>query len=316
MATITDMSLTSSLLCLVLLASAQGDDGCGYDEWKCGNGCISRREKCVCGNTTLDISSKSWCCDPACSGATCPAGTVIPLTQACHGQCNHHPEDVLRNFAGVRSHVQVDCDGVTRCIPEQACTQWGYDNTVCLSRAPYLCAGAPPTCRDGQDTLNCWLGGNKTECLMYHWSGGHSAYQCHNGPCVINTNGQYNCPRRDDELKDNTVNNPDEDDDDDTEVSPDQAPDYQPCVAEYNGDDRPGVTCGGKCEHLGYLCHSTDRFKHLLSEDCQTVFAVTRTNICQNQTFYNNTLQYYKTEVPDRVLCGGAWPAEIVVTGE
>ena len=79
MATISDMSLTSSLLCLVLLGSAQGDDGCGYTEWKCGKGCIGYGEKCVCGNTTLAISSSSWCCDPTCSGPPALQAQCYPL---------------------------------------------------------------------------------------------------------------------------------------------------------------------------------------------------------------------------------------------
>ena len=157
------------------------DDGCDRYEWRCGDKCIHYGASCNCGNTTLAISSESWCCGAGCAkdgrGATCPTGTVQPLTQPCHGQCNHHAQDRKRNYVGVRSHLLVRCDHTTICLPEQVCRKWDDDNR-CRSHAPSLCIGSPPVCADGQDIQAC-----SHTCDMEHRYG-FSTYQCNGGACI------------------------------------------------------------------------------------------------------------------------------------
>ena len=265
--------MIAQVLCLLLLVldTAKADDGC---EWKCGDICIAW--DCHCGNTTIASSDNTWCCGTGCSDDNCSTGEVLPLTQTCHGQCNRHPRDRNRNLVGVRSHIPIQCDNMTRCLPEQVCNKWDERNSVyvCVSHAPSLCTGAPPVCTDRQDMKDCWEERNKKTCNMKHGWEGDPSYPCKNGRCVsINTGtGVYDCPLRDDEAT--STNIPDKErDSDESDQYQDQVPHMEPCVTH------------------------------------------TRSNICENKFFARLGREFYKNEKLDRTSCEGAWPGQYVKTG-
>ena len=302
---------------LLLIASAMGDDGCRSSknvEWLCGDKCLDSGAPCLCGNTTIHSWDYSWCCGEGCSGgggrsgATCPhTATVIPLNQTCSGRCNSWPEDKTRNMVGVRSHVHITCSGVSTCVPEQLCKH--YNTNWCVSRIPNLCPGDPFDCQTDNRTHTC---------NMQHMYGGHSAYQCHRGPCISVTdklNGVYNCPGRDDEESDNdeTVDNDyksdtkhDSDENNHPTDDPAQTADLQACLFI---DRYPGLMCGGKCQRMYYLCDPAAAAQlPTLAQECQEIAGG---GVCTNQTFMSQYKQYSEDNT-DWTVCGGILPGEMV----
>jgi hypothetical protein len=345
--TITDMMIVTKVLFLLLLhSSVKADDGCTDEfSWKCGDVCIDARQlsNCLCGNTAIAARGGTWCCATGCTtqgygrNGTCSTGTVLPLTQSCDGVCNHHPEDIRRNYVGVRSHVPVECDNMTRCLPEQVCHKWNTLNE-CVAPAPALCTGAPPVCRDGQDIHTC------PACDIRHHHRVEYPYQCKSGTCAsVDNSGAYDCPHRDDNeesdgegTKESVGDGTKESDDegtkesdyhdyyygdyevDLTEQTSGQAPDFQPCetvsVDRDFAEKVAGVMCGGDCAQLYFFCDPDDA-PHWF-DNCPDLYEA-RANVCSNHTFLNPSRELLdQQDTPGWAICGGTWAGQIVYSGE
>ena len=96
---------------LLIAQGSQAYDGCGLQQWRCGDVCIQHNSKCHCGNQTTFFKEKdrkgekgihsTWCCAVTpCTGidqpsnnkvlngsyelgANCSVGQVLELTQPC-----------------------------------------------------------------------------------------------------------------------------------------------------------------------------------------------------------------------------------------
>ena len=99
------------LLLLAWPATVSPDDGCEYEEWRCGDICIENSAVCQCGERSIRGRDDLWCCHAGpCTGGRCPANsTALPLSQTCRGNCNYHNTDVWRNTYYTRSHRPVQC---------------------------------------------------------------------------------------------------------------------------------------------------------------------------------------------------------------
>ena len=109
------------LLLLAWPAKVSPDDGCKYNEWRCGDLCINERAVCQCGERSIRVTDDLWCCHAGpCTWDgydsndnyiyRCPANsTALPLSQSCRGNCNYDNTDEKRNYYNTRSHRPVQC---------------------------------------------------------------------------------------------------------------------------------------------------------------------------------------------------------------
>merc|ERR1719264_710515 len=156
-----------SLLTWILLLNnckVQASDGCGLENWKCGDICIPQSKTCHCGGDKIQfnetLQNEDWCCsEKPCTelgvweitfdeygdqsplngfgwseGANCSSGKALLLMQPCEGKCNDNREiDWLQDF---RSYIP--CPPTTENAPVSQCIRQGEESDnqfQCLNRA-------------------------------------------------------------------------------------------------------------------------------------------------------------------------------------
>ena len=113
------------LVCALLTTGAGAIDGCDGNQYRCGDVCIDAYAACTCGGQVIpgfEEGMDLWCCinsTETCSGggeegAVCPEGSLLPLTEKCHGRCKPG-----RN--GGRSYAP--CTNTTNTIGSSQCVR-------------------------------------------------------------------------------------------------------------------------------------------------------------------------------------------------
>ena len=198
------VSLVIELMTVVLLIGGTASyDGCHIHQYLCGDVCIDKWAQCYCGDEVIINSGSngvpSWCCtNSTCfegggGEGVCEQGTVLPLTEKCHGSCNSFPDDPAR---GRRSFAT--CSNATNSIGSDQCiseTKLGDGTTDCVSGLD-LDPFAPSTPLDLSKLVQCYTeyqGGlspaltcsgsnyktNDVGCLpMYKWCSPKQAFIC------------------------------------------------------------------------------------------------------------------------------------------
>ena len=149
----------------------QASDGCGTDNWRCGDKCVPQSKPCHCGETQIHFDlawHQEWCCsDEPCTGlgleeptdkethnafsnpilsngwqkyglawsegVNCSSGNVLHFSQPCKGKCNDNRKDLIKDD---RSYIP--CAPVTKNASISQCIRQADENNnqfSCLNRA-------------------------------------------------------------------------------------------------------------------------------------------------------------------------------------
>lgn len=272
----------SAVISLTLLTVVTARDSCeDYDDYLCGDVCISVIAKCHCGNVTLQgwrADLLSYCCIPPgddrqqCSqdedgAGHCPAGQKLGISKPCYGHCFNEYQNYNNSRLGERS--QYRCDD-RQCVYVQNMCSRGY--AACRDKSDL---------KECTDNLQCFhTGYNYTKPTL---QSPHNHTECQYKS--RENNGEYNNIGRGDEKTLTTL----------VQSSPVNYTELQYCTSE--GDGQPGVMCGaGKKCKLNYGWCRDDWLSSCTTHT--THFTTVDASLCSNTTFWSNvscTLYYTDT---------------------
>ena len=312
--------------CEVGYSDGYGDFGREY--WKCGDVCTYYKEQCSCGGEKIRFGNGEWCCGGVnCEGgkclewaekwtfvdgtygnhgerfkegdgpqhcakwspAVCTTGFVQNLNKSCAGECNHHPEDIYRNWRASRSYVAA-CSNNTICVKEgEGTTEVIYDPTykptICTGDAS--CDGELQWCQS-EERKNETCPRLLTETRTYEFTrcpGLNRNKSISTGQCIHPDqmrDGEAHCLDRSDENPFQKANG----------TNKERLIDFSKlknCTFEFsNGNKSPGLECSrqgeeSNCIWMGYWCKEGDRrLCPVLGEDIYT----DNPTLCGNITFW------------------------------